>query len=173
MLKWIKENKILLLTIIKFIGIFFLSLIMTVSVFLMVKWREELLGNLVKYLAYPILIFSCFYLIKDPLIKLIERIKKAKTPFGEFELDTTQEEINSLFKGDGEVNKENYMPMIYLLAGYIIFDIKGNDDNIDNKMSISLFNHCYNHLQKNNFDKSKLSDLIIARDKYIKKMESE
>ena len=101
-----KQNKLVLFGLI-LIGI---------GIVLMVLFREELLGNLVRSLAYPIVIFSCFYVLKNPLIRLLESRLKGNIKDADVEVGLPKEVVDSLFLPEGRVTQENYMALAYLLA---------------------------------------------------------
>ena len=150
---WLNKNKVYLLTAIIIIGV--------VS---MVIWREELLGTL----AYPILIFFCFYLIKNPLIRLLESRIKGKYKNFEFELGIPQEKIDALFKEQEGVDKENYLTIIYLLASYILYFIVPNSEENNKEIvyadELNLLDKCFNYLQYHKFDEANIKLLKSGLD---------
>ena len=157
MQKWMKENKVILISVI-------------IVIALMIIFRQELLGNLVKYLAYPILIFACFFLIKNPLIKLIQHGIIIKTKHGSLEVgikegvksflkeEGERKHIDFLFKDD-EVNDDNYNALIFLLG---LFQLHLYINNRDYKLII-MADKCISYLQEHNYNTEHIEQLISIK----------
>jgi len=157
MKKCLKENKLCLLLVI----------IICLGIVLMVIFREELLGDLVKCLAYPILIFYCFYLIKKPLIKLLESRIKVKTKNVDIELGIPQEVIRSVFSEE-EVTKEKYLSLTFLTGvGYLaLADV--NEDS--RELHLKIANDSIEVLEANNWRPVMTNGLKRKRDDFLKRV---
>lgn len=108
MQKCLKENKSCLISLI----------IISVGIVAMVWLRQELLGNLVDSLAYPLMIFGCIYIFRKPLESKITSLLKVDTPLGKFDFKDlekiTDQSFDSVFNPVDKVSQENYTNLIYL-----------------------------------------------------------
>jgi hypothetical protein len=130
----------------------------------MVLFKEELLTNLVKHLAYPILIFSCFYFVKTPLIKLLEHRFTIKPKLKNIELKLPPELIQSVFDGQ-RVTKEKYLSLVYMTGSSYLALAYVRDDK---QFFLDIADQCITYLQTNNYDPTITDDLKQKRDNLLK-----
>jgi len=158
-----------------------LSLILiSVGIVLMVLHREELLGTLVKYLAIPITIIACVYLVTGPFFNYMKdrdfEAEHGKTKVAlKKRIEETIVEIHDISNepvtlfDDNAVNPENYKLLVYCLGMSLVLTYYSSPG----KAILSMLNDCILYLQTHDFNKEHIEDLQKNKYKVLQILEVE
>ena len=152
MQKCLKENKLCLISLI----------VIGIGIVLMIWLRQELLGNLVKYLAIPLTIIVCVYLLKDRVFDYLDtRDIEGELKGVPFAIrKAIEEDKQSVFDETGELNRNHLVEIAAHHYLGLVIDKQSTDI-----LSYKLLEECIQYLEKNNYEPKRLELL-----KYLKEL---